>query len=235
MRIQGLVFVAALLVPTAAFADLVTLRSSDYAIGTDVSNAAPGATMRILDYSPASQSFVELPIVTFAGSYFGSYSSSLAGVTGLEDFTGCYAHPGPFSCSSDPRVLDIVFDAPTDFFSFSGSINADPLTLYAYGSDGSLLFTCFESVGMFSPGSYTSGPCTGLFVDVPRLSLDETVTVSRATADIARVVIGDTGASGSISIISYNTPEPAGVPEPTTMAMMLIGAAGMAATRRRRR
>ncbi len=64
----------------------------------------------------------------------------------------------------------------------------------------------------------------------------ESLSISLAAADIAYVIIHDSGYDYFLDNITYHdTPELASVPEPTGLALMGIGLAGIALTRRRKR
>ena len=103
------------------------------------------------------------------------------------------------------------------------SVSADvtdatfPVVIEAYDSLDTLL-------GMSSYGGQTP---------IPNY---ESLSISLAAADIAYVIIHDSGNDYFLDNITYNdTPVHASVPEPTILALMGIGLAGIAWTGRKKR
>jgi hypothetical protein len=133
-------------------------------------------------------------------------------------YEGCYVYAGPFSCAYPWSVLQVSFDAPTNYVQIVGNYGSDPPGLFAFSSDGTLVASCMY----WLPGcaAEVTGP------HQPASIYQSTLTVTSAQSDIAWVVYGGTFGTTTVHQISYN------VPEPSTLLLVGLGAGGLIRRRR---
>jgi len=235
------------LLGTSANAAFITLDAADYAVGTDISTASPGATFSTFNNAGSAGARFD-PVVVLNNPFGADLAprafghNDLFGPVDAEwnfhnvrfGAEGCLATG---NCNSDRfYALHVAFDAPTDFVSvkvhydftgFDGSI------LRAFDATGTAVSTC-----RVWGSSQDRDPQTGLFpeLDSPNCgqierryncldpfncSADYTAFISLPNPDIAYVMWGSTDPSAtwaSISSLSYRS-----VPEPSTLALLLAG------------
>jgi len=211
-----------------AKADIIVLDPNTYAIGTDVSEILPGLSMSIV----AGQTFWEAvysPVVVSGGGY-GSYFGSLdLGRTYYAEYLErCTPGMGgpTLGCDHHYRLQEFRFDAPTDFLQISAAAGADGFGMYAYDAAGNQIGSC----GFLWGGTSGDPGCVNLLAPFSTTSGNHgTLTFRREQDDISRVVFGGLAGTASITGVQYS------VPEPSSLAAILIGVAAFQLRRRRRR
>ena len=221
--------IACALTSSPARADMITVTSSSFLLGVDVSDAFDGITLQRLELLPGARTYlpVSLPVITsepFRGPLdvsFGAFDASF--------YNGCYTEGQGGNSSSFCSyfsVLEVTFDAPTNYVQIVGDFDPDgpglePI-LFAYASDGSVISGC---------GPFAGGPdCEVEFTPlppVPRESERSTISFSRDQRDIARVVWGGFVGGAWAHQISYT------VPEPSTWLLIGVGSVGLMRRRKR--
>jgi hypothetical protein len=223
-----------LLAGSPAGADIITFNSSSFAMGVDVSHALEGLTLqRLVQQSGPTYAPAILPVLTSGGWYgpnettFGGYSTNYDAYEYCSTNGRNPSYQG-FSCFAGFSVLEVTFDAPTNFVSLVGHFGMDAPLLMAYASDGTRISTCGPGVVRNTPDcleEYTFLGTTPPFGDTR-----STLSITRAGHDISRVVWGSFAGASFANGISYN------VPEPSTLMLVGLGAVlGVARQRRSRR
>jgi hypothetical protein len=236
LHVLALALVVCAFTSRPAHADLITVSSTFFDLGVDVSHAFEGITLQRLEQNsilgPHTYAPVALPVITAEpfqlpldvtfGAYdggFGGYNRCfLSGQGGVES---------P-DCSVYFSVLEVTFDAPTNSVQIVGDFNPglEP-NFHAYTGDGSFLGTC---------GPYQALSGLGCVVDIVQLQPDLPYVVSQGRStlsftsdrpDIARVVWGGFSGGAWAHRISYT------VPEPSTLLLAGIGAVGLVSRRKR--
>jgi PEP-CTERM motif-containing protein len=196
-----------------ARAELITLPEA-YSPGRDL-----GVTLRRLEQLPGTPTYA--PVVTPAG-LGGVYRDLGFG------YEGCYNNGVP---RAEPSVacswftwslLEVSFDAPTDYVQMVGTWLSDAPAMRAYGSDGSLITSC---------NWVNTADCTAESVILPGADRigQTTQTITRAERDITRVVYGGWFGNTTARQLSYR------VPEPGTLMLIGIGMASAVLQRRRKK
>lgn len=111
------------------------------------------------------------------------------------------------------------FDEATNFIQFDSTHFADHPYAWALDDAGNRLAVTIERTYHQS-----WGPGGGPF-------RYQTLSISSTTANISRLIIAGNGGSSTVDSISYS----ASVPEPETMALLLVGLVGAGVTTRQRR
>lgn len=218
-----------------ANATLVTIDPDDYALGTDLTHAGPGLTLQTLSqrgityYDPAILPVIAADCASSSvrcgdpdyTSEFGSTTSSVYGV--IENWYGCSSVGHTGYCRDGFRVLDMVFDSPTDYLQIETGWGSDPPAFMAFNSAGERVLYC----------SAFQASCGNGAVQTQTVGVGEhwsIMTVQLASADIARVVFGGQMGGANIGEITYNVH----VPEPGTLALLSLGLLGAGLARRRK-
>jgi hypothetical protein len=214
-----------------ARAEIISFDSTSFALGVNVSHALDGATLQRLTSFPGMTTYT--PTVTdviTTGAYWGPQPVTFGTYSWLgEGYEGCYNNGVPYalprlgSCgSSSWSVLEVSFDAPTNYVQIVGNLGSDLPGLLAYSSDGSLLAACVYYL--------MEEPCTAEITGPyqPQSFYQSTLTVTSAQSDIAWVVYGGWFGTTTVHQISYN------VPEPSTLSLLGLGAGVLTLSRRRR-
>jgi hypothetical protein len=219
-----------------ANATLVTIDPDDYALGTDLSHAGPGVTLQRLSqtgityYNPTVSSVIAADCFSsrcgdpdwtteFSAPGFGNSN----GWGRVEYWYGCASTGHTGYCRDGFRVLDMVFDSPTDYLQIQTGWGSDTSAFMAFNSAGERILYC--------NAAQTS--CGNGAVQTQTFGIGEhwtTFTVQLASADIARVVFGGFMGGANIGEITYNT----NVPEPGTLALFSLGLLGAGLARRRK-
>jgi hypothetical protein len=224
---RGSVVVAAMafvvMFASPARADLITFDPGDYALGTNVSHLLPGLTITSLTANGQTYATHLQQDVTVGSSFDGA--SVIGGSNTLTDYETCYnrfVSGSTLPCSSSWRVIELLFDAPTDFVEIGSIWLEDSPSVIAYNAAGQIVSRCDSAFG-------PSGPCTTDFARLatPNEPFVMTSTVTSANSDIARVVFGGTFGVSSATHLAYN------VPEPATLLLVALGAGGLVVRRRR--
>jgi hypothetical protein len=210
--------VAFLLVSNTAQADIVTYNATSFPLGVDVSHALDGVTLQRLswgDGGPRVYSPDVTPVITSVPWYTDDPVSFGPG-SGLLDYESCYRAQAGFGCSSFVSVLELTFDAPTNFLRLVSATASGNARVLAYTSAGTQIDVC------------ANGGCLIENV-VMQGFIQTTITVTRGQADISRAVWGGLTNVVFGQEISYN------VPEPSTGLLVGLGVSWLTLSGRRRR
>jgi len=209
-----------------AKADIIVLDPNAYAIGTDVSEILPGLSMSVV----AGQSFWEAthsPVVVTAGGYGSDFGSLDLGRTYFAEYLErCTPGAGGTGreCDHQYRLQELTFDAPTNFIQISAAAGADGFAMYAYDAAGNRIGSC----GFLWGSTYGNPGCVNLLASSVSVN-HGAMTFQREQGDISRVLFGGLAGTASITGVQYS------VPEPSSLAAILIGVAAFQLRRRRRR
>lgn len=235
---------------TPTHAVIITLEPDDYAVGTDVSKLLEGATLTRFNsnvaYSNVSRTEVVLrdpthPFVYSSPVYVEEVNRSdfraATGTQSLGNFgltwpsspipvhAQCWFGTGPwcnsYSVYDDPfYALVIQFDQPTNYVEFAGSqwsVNFLPV------------YDAYDSTGQRLTGIIDESQTRGMD-DLGGLRISYQLGNLEGAQLIQTVFIGGQSAMGNVDRISYNS-----VPEPSSLLLLSVGLAGVAAWRRRQR
>jgi hypothetical protein len=217
-RYLGLL-VCAFIVPAPAFATVVTINASGYAVGTNVTNALPGVTLEYatlpLTGRPSTFNLSSLVVGTLDKSYYPVAFNTLGSSTfqladwqnGIED--------------GDAYAIYMAFTKPvysvtaTDFSPYT-----DTTEIFDLNSGGSIIGAAHTPTEFCSPAT-----CNG-----PDGGVGQIETYS-STTPITSVLIGSADSSTYITSISFT------VPGPPSIAIFATGLVDMVIVilRRRRR
>lgn len=235
MRLQrlakiGLAVLSLACLPAVASAVIIVVDPRDHAIGTDLSHAYDGLTMRRLyqnertseGYDPVSR-----PVITTEGCPYGD-TPCLGPFWEVTRWEQCVdaAQRGIQSryCWLDPwSVLELTFDVPTNLVQISASFGSDTPGMMLYDSLGNEIATCWGiHFGTHPDCGYTWSAVVGFNV--------MTLTFDTIEANVSRVVFA--GVAGNVTanqvLYRYN------VPEPGALALLGLGVIGIGLSRRRR-
>ena len=157
---------------------------------------------------------------------------SIDGTYGMAfDYWQCYGNSRlggtSRSCREYWSVLEIGFDAGTDFVQIRSSWNSDAPALFAYDSLGNELFSCIPN-GVSGPGASAGSPAGCLNSTSTNQSWVSTLTLRSDATDISRVVFGGWAGAGHALQLTYS------VPEPGTLALFALGILGLVTQHKRR-
>jgi hypothetical protein len=230
-----LTFVCCLFGGSPAGADLITFNSSSFAVGVDVSEALDGITLQRLSQGgpsgPRTYAPTITPVLTSTGWYGPSQTLFSGGSLGYDAYHYCSTlgrnpeYQG-FSCLNGYSVLELNFDAPTNFVSLVGYFGMDAPGMIAYASDGTLLGGCGTTGAGISPGCLQTFAYLG--TTPPFGDYRSTLSITSSSHDISRIVWGSFAGASFLGAITYN------VPEPGTLLLSAIGLAGFFIARSRR-
>lgn len=206
-----------------ARADLITLDADNFALGTDLTSVLTGASAAFLSQSGlAAQPYNPRVVtgLTTVASYTGAAAQGFGRASMIDRYMACYNRSQLSLATSDCQygVVEVTFDGGTDFVQLDARWLSDMPGVVAYNAAGQQVASCFGDAGCASPAVYEPGHLS-----------TSTVTLAREQRDIARVVFGGIQGNAEISGLRYS------VPEPGTLALLGMGFAGLAASRRRRR
>ena len=197
-----------LMTTSAAQADFTTIDADPYAPGADVSNVFDGVTLSHVTFtSGAYQSTAAY------SSSCGTAPSPFCNALGLAAFawqtpTGtfnrnwtvdsiatvetCLQNPAYSRCSSVPQhILELSFDADTDFIQFDSTYTNDWPDVLAFDAAGNVV-TVTKQVTILQ--TYTAGVLYG----------HQVLTVSSASANISRVwIAGSGGGNSTVNVVSF--------------------------------
>jgi hypothetical protein len=248
MKAKILVPLLMLLTVSPAHAVLVTVDANDYAPGTDISHAGAGAT--ISNYTnatgPSSSDVGPARFDPLTTGYLYPGAPAFAGrFLSFSEGYGCLTGTWSGGCNEQFSLLHVGFDTLTDFVEIRAyKPQEDPVYFKAFAADGSILAACYLPPTSFNQnavpvvqstssihGAVSSTPCgeaVGEDYFAARISL--------SSPSIAYVMFGGIASNwgaGFLQSISYETNETS-VPEPSTLALMSAGFAGLFFSRRRR-
>ncbi len=226
---RNLIASLVILMSVSANANIVRLDAGELAPGTDVSHVIEGVT--ILSYyhegfTSRSYAPVIAPVIVNSCSaadncsdqvFARSDASPVSANWGLINEAFSCERGSTFACfDSFSHVMNVSFDAATDYFSFEAHWLSDQPALFAFDGVGNLLFSCY---------ALSQGDCFEDRTAAAGSNLS-VLGFSRTDADVARVMIGAAGGMTRIKEITVS------VPEPSTLA--LFGVALLAAVLFRR-
>ena len=199
---------------SSAWADVITINASDYPLGTDLSHMLEGVSMAKLSSFGGLAETVS-PVYAVS-TYHAPGVLSFGGLAStIDEYQTCHNNPGSLSCYGYD-VLELRFDAPTDFVQINGFMFSDGPDMMAYDTAGAVIagFRSRAQPSVITYAAVGSGYSTS-------------VTITRDARDIARVVYGGLLGNASPTQVTYN------VPEPTTLGFMSLGllSAGLFRTR----
>jgi hypothetical protein len=225
-----------LMATSAAQADLITIDADAYAPGTDVSNAFDGATLSHLTFSPTGMQRSSVYAAGCTGEVCDALGTASFGYEGRNDtiraswystaatIGNCFTRIISFCYNNNSlpeHLLEVSFDAATDFIQFDSTYGSDSPYFWALDAAGNILSTVTRQGTILqrwnASHSYSH----------------EVMTVTSSLGNIARIVIAGNGGFSTVDSITWNGPA-TNVPEPETLAMMLAGLVGVAVTTRRR-
>jgi hypothetical protein len=229
--------VIALLVTSQAGAGFISVNSSIYDDGTDVSQALPGATLSALwghegdfAYTPSG--------VTVNNGFFASDDTNAPHASGFSGMWGGLPLGMGEDLRYDSSIFRVDFDTPTNYVEIWGMGGSFSMMLEAFNSAGEMIGSCathdHPMVYDYPVGRY-DGCWTyyGLATSTPSRRALYSTSVLLPTADIA-YVRASTGYAGIVNIdqVTYNRVT---VPEPATLGMLGLGILGVIMGRRRKR
>ena len=213
---------------STAWATPITINPGDFPFGTDLSTIFSGVTLSHVKNAPNTdgvdgrQVFRPVASAVYAIPTHHTAGGLSIGGFGMElnDYRDCRnagANGLLFGCSSYD-VLDVSFDKPTGFLEVRSIFFSDGPSILAYDLAGNQI--------AFALGEYVVATTA---LDPDNSSSASTIMLKRSQADISKIVFGGNGGNSTPVEITYK------VAEPATMGLMLLGVAGAAAFRRRRR
>lgn len=201
-----------LLATSAAHASLITIDADAYTPGTDVSNVFLGVSLAHLTF--LSGSGVQSTPVYATNCADVSNPNSICSAIGPASFgwqtsTGiirshwnsdaspiinCLRQNYPYCYAQPQHLLEVSFDAATDFIQVDSTYGSDWPWVWALDAAGNVLSVTVHHTIHQSSGS--GGARFGY----------QTVTVSSATANISRLVIAGNGGFVTVDSITYAGP-----------------------------
>jgi hypothetical protein len=222
----ALTLVAAMsLWPGEARADVIVIDPSDYTLGSDLSTLFTGVTMSRLTQRDGSAFYDPLSSGVFASEHYHAPDRLTLGPYSYpEEWARCHQATlegqASLSCVEGFSVLELRFDAPTNFVQITSAWFSDGPGLRAYDVHGSEVARCDAAFGG------TGGGCAST-VAVPQFGANSTTsTIQREQRDISRVVFGGLPGISTPTEVRYR------VPEPSTLLFVALGIAGLLKTRR---
>lgn len=213
------ILLASLIFSPAANADIITINASDYLTGTDVSAAIEGVSLSRVSSNEGDFSFASsgVGVTDCLGSdYCGTYG-------GTQEFGGNYANAlyagrcvtlGS-GCWEWFSALVLTFDSPTRSIGLQGHQYSDPASVAVLTTSGEL-YSC-DTANYFS-----SSTCTWTAVGGGYSGQDYwTLQIQHDERDIAQVWFGAVWGAARVGQISVS------VPEPATLALLVLGLFGM--------
>ncbi len=216
--------------------------ASAYAAGTNVSNAAPGVTLRLISNDPAAPNNytpVYSPVlVTPCGAEACNSAGEPLGlglpvINGME-WESCYERGQlglpALDCNGSWRVLEVAFNEDISQISIESVWTIDPPSMIALDSSGNEVLSCL-SMGPGNPNPQPSSPAGCLtYTQFGSFgTFAGTASLDVTGLDVARVIFASWTGFGVVTNVSYS------VPEPGTLALMVLGLAGVFGARARKR
>jgi hypothetical protein len=237
---------------SAASASLVTIDANSYAAGTNVSNAAAGVTLSSMwtaggptsdPYEPVVFNFAPIYSVACAGSSYGCTTIAGSNVFGHDDHgiwdPRVFAYEGkaadylegePHALTAAVEVFRADFADATNFVQLvvGGAHNNDYPLIDFWDTSGALIATCSTTdSGGYNPACTTVNLGDPSGVD-PGFRQPWLISLTSSSYNIGFVTTGGWAGGQFVTQLTYNK-----VPEPGTLALMLVGALGIALRRRR--
>jgi hypothetical protein len=214
-----------LLMTSAAQAHLITLDAGAHGPGIEVSRAFDGVALSHVTFTPTG---VQSSAVYAMGCTPGSRGCDALGTTmfgwqkangkaftswsSRSELIGNCLQQNHADCYSQPQhLLEVTLDRATDFIQFDSTQLTDSPWAWAFDAAGNLL--------SLTPVR-TSNPVTG-----------QSLSLSSAAGNISRILLAGNDGYSIVNSISYNA-HTTSVPEPATLAMLMVGLLGVAVTTR---
>jgi hypothetical protein len=213
-----------LLMTSAAQAHLITLDAGAHASGTEVSGAFDGVTLSHVTFTPTgmqssavyatgctpgARGCDALGTTSFgwqkaSGKAFSSWSSSseVIGNCLQQNHADCYSQP--------QHLLEVSLEHATDFIHFDSTQLTDSPWAWAFDAAGNLL--------SLTPVRTSN-------------QIGQSLSLSSAAGNISRILLAGNDGYSIVNSISYSA-HTSNVPEPATLALLMVGLIGVAVTTR---
>jgi hypothetical protein len=224
------------LVSIQAEAAFITLNAADYANGTDVSHALPGATLSVEWGYQGEYAYSYSPVTVQDGLFASADPASPHdGPTFTSIWAGLPLQVG-WAFRDDVSILRVDFDTPTNYFEVWGMAGSISMLIEAYDINGQRVGACathdHPDVYYYPPGVYD-----GCWSHYGTTTLDSggqrilaSLSIISETADIAFIRAATSyGGSANFQQITYNN---VAVPVPATLGLFGLGLLGVAISRR---
>lgn len=226
------------LISIQAEAAFISLNAADYANGTDVSHALPGATLSV-EWGYQGEYALSSAQVTVQDGLFASADPGTP--YGSTNFAALWAMPplqAGWGLRYDVTALRVDFDTPTNYVELWGMVGSISMLIEAYDINGQMIGACathdHPHVYYYTPGVYDGcwshyGSTT---LDSGSQKILASLSIISETTDIAfiRAATSYAGAA-NFEQITYNS---VAVPVPATLGLFGLGLLGVAVTKRGR-
>jgi hypothetical protein len=225
-------FLAAALIAVAsvAEADTITINASDFAHGTNITQALVGSDITLQRLTTAgtgtSRHVVSSDVFASGVMYGTSADVGFGGASSASGYDLCrrlnWTAFG--DCGEFGAALEVTFLTPTDYISIDSINGFDYSMIHVYSTSGEHLQKC----GSFGGPNQPLG-CYGLTTTRRVADVVHTVSFQSDARNIGRVIFGGDGPSSWTDPVRISY----GVPEPSALAALLLGAGGWSASRLR--
>jgi hypothetical protein len=221
-----------------AQADLIVVNPNSFAPGTDISRLFPGVTISTLTQDPWTLAGPPVPFTPIAraatvNAGFGPSTQAIGGgfnwANDINAYNSCHGRTGyvgqpDFACRGGYSLLEMRFDAPTDFVSIEGLFNSDAPNIIVYDINDNPILAAIHTGPLMQGLSQSISANSGN--GPAQRSIFEASVNDRL---ISRIVYGGYDNGVTPVGLSYN------VPEPTTLGLMALGLVGLWRSRASRR